>query len=216
MLRIYFLRQWFHLLDPQAEDMLHDSESMRRFAGIDLLHDTVPDDMTICSFHHSFEAHQLTSRMFDAVKALIKERTLLLKAGTLADARIIRALSSTRNATQTRDTNMREPKKGSPWRFGMKMRVGTDRRGMIATIMTTDVATTDSTAPFAARRGNDTAQRHGGCVLHGRCSCTGHATTVTTQRGHSSPSDASTSAVLSNTARLAGISAIILPGQSVI
>jgi IS5 family transposase len=145
MLRIYFLRQWFHLLDPQAEDMLHDSESMRRFAGIDLLHDTVPDDMTICSFHHSFEAHQLTSRMFDAVKALIKERTLLLKAGTLADARIIRALSSTRNATQTRDANMREPKKGSPWRFGMKMRVGTDRRGMIATIMTTDVATTDNT-----------------------------------------------------------------------
>ena len=100
MLRIYFLQQWFNLSDPQAEDMLYDSEAMRRFARIDLLQDTVPDETTICKFRHLLEMHQLTARMFDAVKALLEERKLLLRAGTIVDATIIGAPSSTKNATQ--------------------------------------------------------------------------------------------------------------------
>ena len=145
MLRIYFLQQWFNLSDPQAEDMLYDSESMRRFARIDLLHDTVPDETTICKFRHLLEAHQLTARMFDAVKALLEGRKLLLKAGTIVDATIIGAPSSTKNATKTRDPEMRQTKKGNQWDFGMKVHVGTDRRGVIHTITTTDAATADIT-----------------------------------------------------------------------
>ena len=145
MLRIYFLQQWFNLSDPQAEDLLYDSESMRRFAGIDLLHDTVPDETTICKFRHLLEAHRLTARMFDAVKALLEERKLLRKAGTMVDATIIGAPSSTKNASQTRDPEMRQTKKGNPWYFGMKVHVGTDRRGVIHTITTTDAATADIT-----------------------------------------------------------------------
>jgi IS5 family transposase len=145
MLRIYFLQQWFNLSDLQAEDMLYDSESMRRFARIDLRSDTVPDETTICKFRHLLEAHQLTARMFDAVKALLEERRLLLKAGTIVDAIIIGAPSSTKNATPSRDPEMRQTKKGNPCYFGMKMHLGTDRRGIIHPITTTDAATTDIT-----------------------------------------------------------------------
>ncbi len=145
MLRIYFLQQWFNLSDPQAEDMLYDSEAMRRFARIDLLHDTVPDETTICKCRHLLEAHQLTVRMFDAVKALLEERKLLLKAGTVVDATIIGAPGSTKNATQTRDPEMRQTKKGNQWYFGMKRHVGTDRRGVIHALTTTDAAAADLT-----------------------------------------------------------------------
>jgi IS5 family transposase len=156
MLRIYFLQQWFNLSDPQAEDMLYDLESMRRFACIELLHDTVPDETTICKFRHLLEAHQLTARMFDAVKALLEERKLLLKAGTIVDATIIGAPSSTKNATQTRDPEMRQTKKGNPWYFGMKVHVGTDRRGVIHAITTTDAATADITHLPHLLRGQET------------------------------------------------------------
>jgi hypothetical protein len=145
MLRMYFLQQWFKLSDPQAEDALYDSESMRRFARIDLLHDTVPDDTTICKFRHLLEAHQLTVQMFDAVKALLTERKLLLKAGTIVDATIIDAPSLTKNRTQTRDPEMKQTKKGNQWYFGTKLHVGTDRRGLIHSLTTTDAATADIT-----------------------------------------------------------------------
>jgi IS5 family transposase len=145
MLRIYFLQQWFNLSDPQAEDVLYDSESMRRFARIDLLHDTVPDETTICKFRHLLEAHQLTAQMFEAVKALLAKRKLLLKAGTIVDATIIDAPSSTKNASQTRDPEMKQTKKGNQWYFGMKLHVGTDRRGVIHSLTTTDAATADIT-----------------------------------------------------------------------
>jgi IS5 family transposase len=145
MLRIYFLQQWFNLSDPQAEDVLYDSESMRRFARIDLLHDTVPDETTICKFRHLLESHQLTAQMFAAVKALLEERRLLLKAGTIVDATIIGAPSSTKNATKTRDPEMRQTRKGQQWYFGMKLHIGTDRRGVIHSLVTTDAAAADIT-----------------------------------------------------------------------
>jgi IS5 family transposase len=145
MLRIYFLQQWFNLSDPQAEDMLYDSEAMRRFARIDPLQDTVPDETTICKFRHLLERHALTAQMFDAVKTLLAERKLLLKAGTIVDATIIGAPSSTKNATQSRDPEMRQTRKGNQWYFGMKVHIGTDCRGVIHSMTTTDAATADIT-----------------------------------------------------------------------
>jgi IS5 family transposase len=112
MLRIYFFQQWFNRSDQQAEDMLYDSESMRRFARTDLLHDAMPDETTICKFRSLLEANQLTARVFNAVKALLEERKLLLKAGTIVDATIMGTPSSTKNATKTRDPEMRQTKMG--------------------------------------------------------------------------------------------------------
>ncbi len=143
MLRIYCLQQSFNLSDPQAEDLRYDSESMRRFAQIDLRHDTVPDKITIGKCRHLQEAHQLTARMFDAGKALLKEHKRLRKAGTFVDATIIGAPSSTKHATKTRDPEMRQTTQGNPWNFGMKGHLGTDRRGVIHTLTTTDAATAD-------------------------------------------------------------------------
>src|SRR5262252_3072442 len=91
MLRIYFMQQWFNLSDPQAEDALYDMESMRRFAGIELAEDTIPDESTILRFRHLLEAHQLTQAIFAEVRTLLEERGLLLKSGTIVDATIISA-----------------------------------------------------------------------------------------------------------------------------
>jgi len=145
MLRVYFLQQWFDLSDPQAEDMLYDSEAMRRFARVDLGEDTVPDESTILRFRHLLEAHQLTAAMFAAIKTLLEDQHLLLKAGTIVDATIIAAPSSTKNATKTRDPEMKQTRKGKQWYFGMKLHVGTDRRGLVHSLTTTNAAQADIT-----------------------------------------------------------------------
>lgn len=123
MLSVYFLQQWFDLSDPQAEDMLYDSEAMRRFARVECDEDPVPDASTILRFRHRLEQHQLTAVTFDAVKALLTEKRLLSKAGTIVDATIIAAPSSTKNATHTRDSEMHPTRKGKQWYFGMKIHV---------------------------------------------------------------------------------------------
>jgi IS5 family transposase len=143
MLRIYFLQHWFNLSDPQAEDMLYDSESMRRFARVELGEDTVPDESTILRFRHLLEAHQLTAAMFEAVRDLLVDRDLLITTGTIVDATLIAAPSSTKNATKTRDPEMRQTRKGKPWYFGMKCHVGTDPQGFVHTLVTTDAAHSD-------------------------------------------------------------------------
>jgi transposase, IS5 family len=112
MLRIYFLQQWFNLSDPQAEDSIYDSESMRRFARVELGDDKIPDETTILRFRHLLEKHRLTEAMFEAVKDLLAEKRLLLRAGTIVDATIIAAPSSTKNATGTRDPEMKQTRKG--------------------------------------------------------------------------------------------------------
>jgi len=143
MLRIYFLQQWFNLSDPQAEDAIYDSESMRRFAGIELSEDVVPDETTILRFRHLLEEHHLTAAIFAAVRDLLAEKRLLLQAGTIVDATIIAAPSSTKNAAQARDPEMRQTKKGNTWYFGMKVHVGTDPRGLVHSLTTTDAAQAD-------------------------------------------------------------------------
>src|SRR5712691_5810128 len=89
MLRIYFMQQWFSLSDPQAEDAIYDSESMRRFAGVDLAEDVVPDETTILRFRHLLEEHHLTEAIFAAVRDLLTAKRLLLQSGTIVDATII-------------------------------------------------------------------------------------------------------------------------------
>jgi transposase, IS5 family len=143
MLRIYFLQQWFNLSDPAAEEALYDSEAMRRFARVELGEDAVPDETTILHFRHLLEQHQLTEQLFALVRGLLETKGLLLKAGTIVDATIITAPTSTKNATGERDPEMRQTRKGNAWYFGMKVHVGTDRRGIVHALTTTDAAAAD-------------------------------------------------------------------------
>lgn len=143
MLRIYFMQHWFNLSDPQAEDGLYDSESMRRFAGLDLADDAIPDETTICKFRHLLEQHQLTQAIFEAVRDLLEERRLLLRSGTIVDATLIAAPPSTKNQDKARDPEMRQTRKGKQWHFGMKLHVGTDPRGVMHTLTATHAATSD-------------------------------------------------------------------------
>jgi IS5 family transposase len=143
MLRIYFMQNWFNLSDPGAEDALYDSESMRRFAGIELAEDTIPDESTILRFRHLLEEHRLTEAIFAEVRSLLEERRLLLKSGTIVDATIIAAPPSTKNAENARDPEMQQTRKGNQWHFGMKAHVGTDARGTVHSLATTDAAQSD-------------------------------------------------------------------------
>lgn len=143
MLRIYFMQQWFNLSDPQAEDGLYDSEAMRRFAGLDLADDAIPDETTILNFRHLLEKHRLTEAIFAAVRGLLEERRLLLKSGTIVDATLIEAPPSTKNQEKARDPEMKQTRKGNAWHFGMKLHVGTDLRGRVHSVTATHAAASD-------------------------------------------------------------------------
>ena len=145
MLRIYFLQQWFNLSDPQAEDAIYDSESMRRFARVELGDEVVPDESTILRFRHLLEQHGLTHAIFDAVADLLEARRLLLGSGTIVDATIIAAPSSTKNASASRDPEMKQTRKGRNWHFGMKLHIGADKRGIVHTVRATAASVADIT-----------------------------------------------------------------------
>jgi IS5 family transposase len=145
MLRIYFLQQWFNLSDPQAEDAIYDSESMRRFARVELGDEMVPDETTILRFRHLLEQHGLTHAIFDSITGLLEGRRLLLRSGTIVDATIIAAPSSTKNASATRDPEMKQTHKGRNWHFGMKLHIGADKRGIVHTVRATNAGVADIT-----------------------------------------------------------------------
>ena len=145
MLRIYFLQQWYGLSDPAMEDALYDIESMRRFAGIDLEADEVPDETTILHFRHLLEKHNLTKELFNQINRHLNARGLLVREGTIVDATIINAPSSTKNRDKVRDPEMKQTKKGNQWYFGMKAHVGADtNRGLVRSIVVTNAAVHDS------------------------------------------------------------------------
>src|SRR6059036_2780972 len=106
MLRIYFLQQWFNLSDPAVEEALYDSLSMRRFVGIDLGREPAPDETTMCRFRHLLEAHDLGTRMFEEAHRHLEASGIKVAKGTIVDATIINAPSSTKNAEQARDPDM--------------------------------------------------------------------------------------------------------------
>jgi len=145
MLRIYFLQQWFNLSDPQAEDAIYDSESMRRFARVELGDDKIPDESTILRFRHLLEKRKLTKAIFEAVKDLLASHRLTLQAGTIVDATIVSAASSTKNATGKRDPEMKQTFKSGSWYFGMKLHIGTDCRGTVHSVTATHAAASDLT-----------------------------------------------------------------------
>lgn len=155
MLRIYFVQQWFNLSDPAAEDALYDSESIRRFVGVELSDDVIPDETTILRFRHLLERQHLTEAIFTAIRGLLDEKGLWLKAGTIVDATIIAAPSSTKNASKTRDPEMRQTRKGKQWHFGMKLHIGTDPRGTVHTVTATDAAGADITQLPALLHGQE-------------------------------------------------------------
>ena len=126
MLRVYFLQNWYALSDPMAEETLYDSEAMRRFAGIELGDDRIPDETTILNFRHLLERHGLTEAIFADVNAHLADKGITLRSGTLVDATIIDAPSSTKNKAGARDPEMSSTKKGNDWYFGMKAHVGVD------------------------------------------------------------------------------------------
>ena len=128
MLRLYFLQQWFNLSDPAVEEALYDSQSMRRFVGIDLGREPVPDETTVCRFRHLLEQHDLGTRMFGEVHRHLEASGIKIGKGTIVDATIISAPSSTKNADKARDPDMHQTKKGNQWYFGMKAHIGVDSR----------------------------------------------------------------------------------------
>ena len=145
MLRIHFLQSWFNLSDPAAEEALYDMESMRRFVGIDLGNEPVPDETTICKFRHLLEAHGLGERIFQEVNAHLEEKGLRLSEGTIMDATIINAPSSTKNQDRKRDPDMHSTKKGNQYYFGMKIHVGVDRESRtVHSLVTTPANVHDS------------------------------------------------------------------------
>jgi len=120
MLRIYFLQQWFNLSDPVVEETLYDSPVMRQFVGIDLGREPVPDETTVCKFRHLLEEHNLGGAMLETVNLHMKSRGIRITRGTIVDATIIHAPSSTKNREQQRDPEMHQTRKGRQWYFGMK------------------------------------------------------------------------------------------------
>ena len=131
MLRVYFLQQWFNLSDPAVEEALYDSLAMRQFAGIDLGHEPAPDETTVCRFRHLLESHDLGRALFEAVHRHLEANGMKVSTGTIVDATIINAPSSTKNRDKARDPEMHQTKKGNQWYFGMKAHVGVDSRTKI-------------------------------------------------------------------------------------
>jgi IS5 family transposase len=157
MLRIYFLQQWYNLSDPGAEEALADSVSMRRFVGIAFTYDRPPDETTICKFRHLLERHDLGKKMFDDINKYLKANGIKVAGGTIVDATIISAPSSTKNKDKARDPEMHQTKKGNQWYFGMKMHIGIDSRSkVIHAVETTAANVHDSTVVDKLLHGRET------------------------------------------------------------
>jgi IS5 family transposase len=128
MLRLHCLQPWFNLSDPAVEEALYDSRAMRQFVGIDLGREPVPDETTICKFRHLLEAHQIGEQLFARIGEYLAAQGMKVSRGTIVDATIIQAPSSTKNRQKERDPEMHQTKKGHQWYFGMKAHIGVDSR----------------------------------------------------------------------------------------
>jgi transposase, IS5 family len=145
MLRLCFLQQWFNLSDRGLEEALYESLALRRFAGIDLGKEPAPDETTICKFRHLLEEHDPGQAMLREVNAHLAAHGVKIARGTIVDATIIHAPSSTSNEKRERDPEMHQVRKGKQWYFGMKAHVGVDSRsGTVHTAVATAANTSDS------------------------------------------------------------------------
>ena len=157
MLRIHLMQQWYDLSDPAMEDALIEVPTMRRFAGIDLISDRIPDETTILTFRHLLERHDLGKQIFETVKAHLKANGMAMKQGTIIDATLIAAPSSTKNKKGERDSEMHQTKKGNQWYFGMKVHIGVDKdNGLIHSVETTAANIHDLTPAAELLHGDET------------------------------------------------------------
>ena len=131
MLRIHFVQHWFNLSDPGVEEALYDSRALRRFVGIDLGREPAPDETTVCKFRHLLEEQGLGKKLFEQVNEYLKEQGMAVNRGTIVDATIIHAPSSTKNRRKERDPEMHQTRKGNQWYFGMKAHIGVDSRSKL-------------------------------------------------------------------------------------
>lgn len=156
MLRVYFVQQWYGLSDEGLEDAFYDSQALRGFAGIELNRDPIPDATTVLHFRHWLERHDLTKGLFDEVGAMLEERGLLMREGTIVDATIIAAPPSTKNKQKARDPEMHQTRKGNQWHFGMKAHVGVDvASGLVHTVVGTAANEADITQTAALLHGQE-------------------------------------------------------------
>ena len=157
MLRIHFLQQWFNLSDPAMEEALYDTALFREFAGLDMGEDHLPDESTILRFRHLLEANHLSVQILATVNATLTAKGLLLKQGTVVDATLIAAPTSTKNSTGTRDPEMHQTKKGNQWYHGMKAHIGSDAdSGLVHSVATTAANAHDVTQAHALLHGEET------------------------------------------------------------
>ena len=146
MLRVYFIQQWYGLSDEGVEDAITDSQALRRFVGIDLSREDAPDATTLLQFRRLLETHRLTEKLFSCINGQLAAQGLLLKEGTIADATILSAPSSTKNREKARDPEMHQTKKGNQWYFGMKAHIGVDSQsGLVHTVTGTAAHVADIT-----------------------------------------------------------------------
>ena len=145
MLRIHFMQHWLDLSDPGMEDALYDLPCLRQFARIDLGRETAPDETTICKFRHILEGAGLGERLFHLVNDYLTENRLFVSKGTIVDATLIEAPTSTKNKAKRRDPDMHSTRKGRQWYFGMKAHVGVDSQSkLIHSVAVTPANTHDS------------------------------------------------------------------------
>ena len=157
MLRIHFLQQWFNLSDPAMEEALYDMALFREFVGLDAGEDNLPDESTILRFRHLLETHNLSFQILATVNATLAAKGLLLKSGTVVDATLIAAPSSTKNSSGERDPEMHQTKKGNQWHFGMKAHIGVDAdSGLVHTVVGTAANVNDVTQAHALVHGEET------------------------------------------------------------
>jgi len=156
MLRIHFMQQWFGLSDQAMEEALHDVPLYREFAGLDAGITRLPDETTILRFRHLLEKHQLAGPMLAMINELLRSKGLMLRAGTVVDATLISAPSSTKNADGERDPEMHQTKKGNQWHFGMKAHIGADAdSGLVHTVICTSANVNDVTQGNALLHGDE-------------------------------------------------------------
>jgi transposase, IS5 family len=158
MLRIHYLQQWFSLSDPAMEEALHDTPLFREFAKIDQGVTRLPDETTILRFRHLLERHNLAPDMLRLVNDILGAKGLLLRTGTVVDATLIAAPSSTKNADGQRDPEMKQTKKGNQWYFGMKAHIGVDAQsGLVHTVAGTAANVNDLNMAGALLHGDEEA-----------------------------------------------------------
>src|SRR5450432_563503 len=144
MLRIYFLQLWFNLSDPAVEEALYDSAAMRGFVGVDLGAEAAPDETTVCKFRHLLERKKLGKKLLTTVNDHLRRSGIKITTGTIVDATIIGAPSSTKNKDGKRDPEMHQTAKGKQWYFGMKAHIGVDsRQGHVHSVCTSAASVAD-------------------------------------------------------------------------